>query len=103
MLSAGSLVSVSVTLAATTVTLHVAPNGNGDEGVSVKLWAGVAVTVNDCGVEAGHSSANAAAGAFTPSLKLPTIDEDTGTADAPPTGVVEVTVGAGSIGVPSAT
>src|SRR6478609_1126483 len=103
MLSAGSTVFVSVTLAATTVTLHVVPNGNGDDGVSVKLWAGVAVAVNACGVRAGHSSANAAAGAFTPSLKLTTIEEDTGTDDALFAGVVDVTVGAGSPAAPSAT
>src|SRR5688572_10004679 len=98
MLSGGSLASVSEIWFAITVTVQSVPAGSGAIGVSVKLAAGEALSVNACTLPgAGHSIVNELVVAATDSLKLIVIVAFCPTFAATFVGVVDVTVGAASM------
>jgi hypothetical protein len=83
--------------AASTATVQTTPAGSAELGVSVKLVAGEAESVNARGEPTGHSSANELVLALTLSLKLTVIVALVATPVAPLAGVVLVTVGAASV------
>src|SRR5258706_11478437 len=87
---------MSVTLAATTVTVHRTLPGSAAVGVSTKLAEGEAERLKVFGVPLGHSSKKDAPVAFTGSLKFTPMVPAVVMAVAPFTGMVEVTVGAAS-------
>ncbi len=85
------------------MTVHVVLAGSADTGVNVNELAGDAVTVNVCGVPVGQAIPNAPPPAVTLSLKLMTMVEVVGTFVALFAGVVPVTAGALSPGIPCGT
>src|SRR5688500_2976866 len=99
MVSGGSLVSASVTCAATTVTVQVTPLGRLALGLSTKLLAGPVpvMLLKPIGVPTGHSSVKALPVTFTGSLKVIVMLVSDAWFVAPLAGTVVVTVGAASV------
>src|SRR5204862_7683519 len=96
MLSGGANASVSVTCAATTVTVQSSPNVKSTFGLSVNVVLGLALVVNVCEPEVAQEMVKLEPLAFTDSLKLMVTFVFAATCGAPFVGVVVVTAGAAS-------
>src|ERR1044071_7498717 len=95
MLSGGSPASVSVTCAATTVTVHVSPPVKSVVGLSVKV-VGPPLSANVCAPEVVHEIVNDDVVAFTASSNV-TVTSVSGDDVEAFTGVVAVTLGGVSV------
>src|SRR5436190_1184855 len=90
MLSGGSNASVSVTCAATTVTVQSSPNVKSTFGLRVNVVLGLALVVNVCEPEEAQEMVKLEPLAFTDSLKLTVMFVFAAACGAPFVGVVDV-------------
>src|ERR1700752_4851727 len=98
MLLGGSLLSESVTFAATTVTVQTSFDEKFVSGFNVKVMLSDVDLANVCALLLAHEMVKAASGALTASLKVTLMFEPRATPVAPFVGMVLETEGAVSVG-----